>query len=61
MINLLWLAGIAGVWYLLGTKQRRERRALESRPYFAARPLHHDASWVVAFLIVLMIILAFHH
>jgi hypothetical protein len=62
-IDLLWLAGIAVVWYLLGTKRRREQRRHESRPYYVATPVQPSdgTSWLFAFLVVLLIILANHH
>lgn len=58
-VDLLWLVAIAGVWFLLGTKRRREQRRWN---------IHHGtlsdggaalAVWGLVILAIL-IIAAFH-
>ena len=64
-IDLLWLAGIAGAWYLLGTKRRRDLRAYRNRAdYDLTRPAHQRDESMSVMLIILCLIavfLAFHH
>lgn len=61
-IDLLWLAGIAGVWYLLGTKRRREERRHRNSPSYVKTFHRDDSLWImVTILCVIAIFFAIHH